>query len=191
MVAIRAGYAIPYGKVEKGSGKEMSNLFTGQVPFLAELGWHVNPAFLIGGYLGLAFGGAAGHEKDHCKFDQASCAAVSARLGLEFQYHFLPAQPADPWLGYGIGLELASLSEKSSPRNETNTLSGFEYAHLMGGVDFRLGKRFGLGPVVDYAFGRYSRQAIEYDNTRTIDQGITQQADHQWLTIGVRGVFYP
>lgn len=191
VVGLRTGFAIPMGKVSGAPDDDMTDLFTGQVPLQGELGWRPIPQLFVGGYLGGAVGGVADAIKDICDANNTSCFAIGARLGLELQYHSLPEWLADPWLGYGIGLEVATLSQRTWDDKQTVTLTGFEYAHLMGGVDFRVSKRFTLGPVVDFALGRYLRYSEEINYQTTADRGITDQADHQWLMLGVRGSFYP
>ena len=70
------------------------------------------------------------------------------------------------------------------------SVGGFEYAHFMGGVDFRLNDGFGIGPVVDFSIGEYSH--AHYDSGRTTtDEDIQNKATHEWLTLGVRFVFFP
>ena len=191
MVALRAGYAIPKGKVTEANQDRLSDWFAGQASFLGELGWHVHPNLFLGGYAGIGIGGAGDVASNFCTAGDATCVAVRVRFGVELQLHILPAGDADPWLGYGIGLEGASLSEKNSRHSQTQTLTGFEFAHFMGGVDVRVGKRFGLGPVVDVAVGRYSHLTTELDGANSVDRSLDNRANHEWHTLGVRGVFYP
>ena len=61
---------------------------------------------------------------------------------------------------------------------------------LMAGVDFRLSRVFGLGPFVGFSLGQYSRAHVEVNNTSQ-DNDIPETAMHQWLTVGLRTVFFP
>jgi hypothetical protein len=190
VVGLRLGYAMPFGNVADWPDGEMSNTFSGQLAALAELGWRPTPRLLLGGYVGVALGGAAGFTKDSCRSSDASCAASGARLGFELIYHVLPEKAADPWLGYGIGLEANSISQREASRKTTATFTGLEYARFTLGVDLRISPRFGIGPVLDYSIGNYNHLAADRDGD-TSDVSLGTKAVHRWLTLGVRAAFYP
>jgi hypothetical protein len=190
-LGFRTGYSIPMGKIDGIAGDRMSNVFTGQVPISFELGWRAIPELVIGGYLGIAIGGVTGDIEKICDANGTDCMAISGRVGFELLYHFLPNGQADPWLGYGIGIEVASFSQKSSVREQTITFTGVELAHFMAGVDFPLSKSFSLGPFVDFALGRYTHVKDVIDDTTTLDADLSNRASHQWLTLGVRGMLLP
>lgn len=189
-MALRAGYAIPMGKLADMDDAELANAFSSQLWLMGEIGWRPIPMLLIGGYVGMSVGGAAGDAKDNCAANDASCVSLVGRLGVDLQYHFLPDAQTDPWLGYGMGFEAAKLTHDTSEREASRTFTGFELAHFMAGVDFRVSQRFGLGPFVDFALGRYTHISQEHGN-ESGSARIKDQAGHQWFTIGARGVFYP
>lgn len=189
---IRTGYSIPSGDVAKTIGTnesvKMSDWASGQVPLVVDIGAKVIPMLFVGGYFGFGFGGPAGQLETACNEDGGSCLAVGVRLGAEAQVHFIPAGDVNPWLGYGIGYESLSFSRSggASSDNDSFTLSGWEYAHFMGGVDFRLSRVVGLGPFVDYSLGQYGSAS---DGDVSVD--IPNTSLHSWLTLGVRVVFFP
>jgi len=181
-MALRTGYAIPMG--DASEDVELSDGVTGQVPLFIEIGGKISSNVFIGGYFGLAFGGGKNCD------DADSCVAVGVRLGPELQYHFTPAGSVNPWIGYGIGIESLAIAAETNGQETTTSLSGFEYARLSGGVDFRLSRVFGIGPFVDFSIGEYTR--FEFDTpVFDADGDIEDGAAHQWLTLGVRGVFFP
>jgi hypothetical protein len=181
---------MPFGRVTDWSDGEMSNTFGSQLALLGELGWRPIPRLLIGGYVGVALGGPAGYTKDGCRSNDASCTAIGARLGFELLYHALPEGAADPWLGYGIGVEANSISQHDESRKTTATFTGFEYARFMLGVDFRITQRFGLGPVLDYSIGNYDHLSADRDGDSS-EVSLGTKAVHRWLTLGLRAAFYP
>lgn len=188
---IRTGYAIPGGDFAEGDvadgSTKMSDLVSGQVPLMVDIGAKVVPMLWVGGYFGFGFGGPAGRLDDLCSADGGSCFALGLRLGAEAQVHFIPAGEVNPWLGYGIGYESLSLSRSGgSGSDSTVTLSGWEYAHFMGGVDFRLSRVVGLGPVVDFSLGQFDEISDE-----DVSLDIENTAMHTWITVGVRVVFFP
>jgi hypothetical protein len=189
-MALRMGPMFPIGDAAKDT--PMGDIYGWQVPLVVELGGKPIPNLFIGGYLGLGFGGAGGKQADLCDKANASCVAASFRLGVEIQYHFTPAEKTNPWIGYGIGLESVGVSGSSNGRTVSQYLSGPEWAHFMGGLDFRLSKTIGIGPLVDFAIGRYTHSKVETGNT-TIEGDIKDddRTTHFWLFIGGRLVIFP
>jgi hypothetical protein len=194
-MALRTGYAVPMGKVYPGPGSTngfaMSDGFSGQVPIFIEIGGKVIPNLFIGGYLGLGFGGAAGQLGAICSQGGVSCAAVGVRFGAEIQYHILPRETTNPWVGYGFGFESLALAMSANGQTATDSFSGLEFAHLMGGIDFRLSRVFGIGPFVDFSLGQYTRYHAEAPGFPTQDGDVQTTAMHEWLAFGARGTFFP
>ena len=190
-LGLRTGYQVPMGKATGASNSEMSNTYAGQVPIFIEIGGKPMPSLFVGGYLGLGFGGAAGDFDATCKANGLSCSTFSVRFGAEILYYILPGEMADPWLGYGIGFESSGFTISAGGQSFSANESGFEFAHLMGGVDFRVSRVFGIGPFVDLSMGEFSRYHADL-LTGGIEEGdITNTATHEWLAFGARGVFFP
>src|SRR6187401_1598668 len=103
-MAIRTGYAIPLGSaagnVNTSGDLAMSDFVTGQVPVIFDIGGKIGPDFFLGGYFGLGFGGPAGMQSAECDALNASCTALSLHIGIEGQYHIMPGEPVNPWVGY-------------------------------------------------------------------------------------------
>jgi hypothetical protein len=177
---IRTGYSVPMGKLRKDV--DLSDAFGGQVPIMLDIGGKVIPELFIGGYLGLALGGAGGRMKEQCP----NCSAAGFHIGVEAQYHILPAGKVNPWIGYGIGIESGAVGDGS----KSVAWGGFQFARLMGGADFRINRVFGVGPFVDLAMGSYSTENID-TGTVSSKTDIAESAVHSWLTFGVRFVFFP
>jgi hypothetical protein len=208
-MALRTGYAVPMGDARgaepcrgmspgacpppggPANDVAMSDLFSGQVPIFVEVGGKVIPALFVGGFLGLGFGGAAGQVGESCKQDRSDCTTVGVRFGAEVQYHVLPAEMANPWIGYGFGFESIALALSRGGQTSTSGLSGLEFAHLMGGIDFRLSRVFGIGPFVDFSLGQYSKYRFETPYFGTQEGDIQATKMHQWLAFGARSTFFP
>jgi hypothetical protein len=171
-MALRTGYAVPMGSVD--STTDMSTRFANQVPFVLEVGARAVPNVFLGGYIGGSYGsGTDGHVAAH-----------GLRLGGELLYHLAPDESSDPWLGYGCGYESIS--------TESSGVSGIEYAHIMGGVDFRVSRVLDLGPFFDVSLGTY----LHYYEDGAIDAGpmagaIHAKAMHEWIAFGMRGTVSP
>jgi hypothetical protein len=187
-LAIRTGVAIPMGSLAKGA--DLSDAFSPQVPITVDIGGKIIPELFLGGYAGLAIGGAGGAASDVCDRYDLSCTAVGLRIGLQIQYHIIPDGKANPWIGYGIGYEATSLSGSGHGNDISETVGGVELAHFMAGVDFRVNRTFGIGPFADLSLGKYT----QYDNDNVNgDSNIPsdQRKLHEWLTIGVKFTFFP
>jgi hypothetical protein len=188
-LGMRTGFAVPTGEISKG--RKMSDAFAGQVPFVVDVGAKPIPALFLGGYLGLNFGGAAGSSRSACDALDATCLGATFRVGLELAYHFLPAGSVNPWLGYGIGVESSGVSGAHGGDRISESYAGWELAHLMGGLDFRVNRGFGVGPFIDFSVGTYTRQQFTQSGQLDIKSDIADTASHQWLTFGVRFVLFP
>jgi hypothetical protein len=190
---VRTGYSVPMGKLfgssdQQGaaSGMKLSDLVSGQVPFIVDIGGKLIPELFLGGYFGLAFGGAGGSAKRACDVGGESCVAVGIHLGIEVQYQIRPAAFVDPWVGYGLGIESLGVSAARGGTTESIGYGGFEFARLMAGVDFRVTRVFGVGPFVDLSLAQYTSE-----NVGSQSATLQNTAMHQWLTLGARFVFFP
>ena len=132
-MAIRTGYSVPFGKAFDGPKGDMSDNFSGQVPIFVEVGGKPIANLFVGGYFGLNIGGVAGATQKTCDTLRATCVAVGVRIGAEIQYHFLPDRAVNPWIGYGIGYEVAAQGISAPGHDETDSLTGFEFARLSSG----------------------------------------------------------
>ncbi|MEI9936560.1 MAG: hypothetical protein WDO69_04975 [Pseudomonadota bacterium] len=185
-IDVRTGFALPMGNFSKDL--KLADLTTGQVPVITDIGAKVLPELFVGGYLGVAFGGEAGTAKAACNLNGGGCTSLGFLLGLEAQYHFLPGGSVNPWLGYGIGVESIGLTPGNNG-GDTATASGFQFARLMGGADFRINRVFGVGPFVDFSLGKYS--TVSGGTAGSDSRDIPETAVHEWLTLGARFVFFP
>lgn len=177
----RTGYALPMGNATGNTGDKMTSSFGGEVPFILDIGGKVHKNIFIGGYLNLAFGGCG----DYAASD---CAAITFHVGPEILVAILPGEKVNPWVGYGFGFEAAGLSADNG--NTSVGASGFEFAHFMGGVDFRLTRGFGIGPFLDLSLAEYTHENVTIDNVSQ-DVSIQAKALHEWLTLGVKLTVFP
>jgi hypothetical protein len=191
-LALRTGVQIPVGAVSSQPDVSMSSTFKAQIPFLLEAGIKVSPAFFLGAYTGLGFGGVgqAFHDAERCDAQGRSCSASSFRVGIEIQYAFQPDERMNPWLGLGVGLESGSASATGGGSTQSSSYSGVELARFDGGLDFRLSRLFGVGPFAALSLGEYSHASTQGPGGN-FDGSITGVALHEWITIGVRGVVFP
>lgn len=191
-LALRTGAAVPFGSVT--SATAMSDALGVQLPFLIDLGAKILPPLFVGVYLGAAVGGAAGQVEAGCTRAGVNCTGVGFRFGIQAQYNFAPRARVNPWAGYGFGYEIAGSSGSNGTNQVTNRIRGFELAHLLGGVDFRLQDWFGIGPFADIALGRYDVAESEINSGGSVTSlggTVTDKAFHFWGIFGVRVTMLP
>lgn len=185
---LRLGYGIPMGKTADADGADLSNSVSGQLPIWLDVGYRIIPNIYVGlyGQYGIAF-----INKDNnteCKADGASCSASDFRFGVNAHYHFSPGQSVDPWVGLGIGYEIASTSFSSAAGDGSGSTKGFEFLNLQGGADFLATQGLGIGPFASFSLGQYGSSSATIGG-QEISGDIEKTAMHEWLVIGVRGVY--
>ena len=178
-MAMRTGYSLPFGNV--GNGTKLSSIDGDEVPFLFDLGAKFNDYVFLGGYFGFAVGGCGSSM-------EPDCVGLGLRLGPEIIVSLVPDGWVDPWLGYGLGMELGGNGSNSG--NDAVDTFGWELAHFTGGVDFRVSHGFGVGPFVDLGLGEYTALSITLNNQES-DVPILEHAVHGWMTLGARFVIFP
>ncbi len=191
-LTLRTGLAVPLGSVSAAT--PMSDAFSVQVPLLMDVGWKPIPQLFIGVFVGGVVGGAAGQVALTCERLGVNCVGLGFRGGILAEWNVRPGENINPWFGYGFGYELAGSSGSKGRTSISNSVRGFEYAHLLGGVDFRLQEYFGIGPFVDAALGSYDVAESETNRGGLVVKrggAIVDQAIHLWLTFGVRVVLLP
>ncbi|HKO48740.1 MAG TPA: hypothetical protein VJV79_13505 [Polyangiaceae bacterium] len=186
-MALRTGLSIPFGEAVKN--ENLNDLSSIQVPLVVDIGGKPIPELFLGGYLGLGYGGPSGALREWCSTESTSCTSVDLRFGVQAQYHFLPGGAVNPWLGYGIGYESLAVSRNTGRSSGSLDLGGLEFAHFMGGADFRISRVFGLGPFIDLSLGKFS--SISNDTSFSSTSGAAQHSTHGWLMLGARFVFLP
>ncbi len=177
----RTGYAFAMG--EAGDGEDLADFIKGQIPFQFDIGYRVTPALTIGGYVSAAVGVVGDDFEDVCDEDGVECGAALLRLGLQVDYRFIGGS-ATPWIGAGIGYEWARLRLDDYGSRAEVKRHGAELLNLQGGVEWKTGGPFSLGPFAMLSIARYS--AVEFDND---GEEIDDKGVHQWLQLGVRGRF--
>lgn len=181
VLGLRLGYGIPMGDATKDN--PLSDGTSGQIPIWLDVGYMVTRNIMVGAYgqYGIAF------VKD-CPTG-FSCSGSDIRIGLQGQYHISPAEKIDPWLGVGIGYEIASLKATAGSQEVSSTLKGMEYLNLQGGADFKVSPAFGIGPFLSFSLGQYGSATTKIPGLPDQSGDIPETAMHEWLTLGVRGAF--
>ena len=195
----RLGYGIPLGKaVDRGTNNDLSDGVKGMIPLQLDLGYRVTPNLMVGGYFMYGFGILPSDISSSCDRANADCSIHDIRLGIQAQYHFMPEENVDPWVGAGIGYEWLGLGIDASVGGTTikssSSIHGWEFISLQGGADFAVAPQFGLGPFLSLSIAQYGTSTTSCSGTGcepgdSASRDIDEKALHQWLTLGVRGTF--
>jgi hypothetical protein len=186
-VGLRTGYAIALGSAAQNAN--MSDYIGGAVPIWIDAGYRfASPNLFVGAYFQYGIGFVSGQTANGCN-NGVSCSANVLMYGIQAHYHFMPDNQFDPWVGLGIGLENATVNESVGGQSGSTGASGFDFAILQAGADYRgLLDGLGVGPMLMFGFGQYNSQSTSAGG-QSQSGSIQNTALHEWLTIGVRGVY--
>jgi hypothetical protein len=178
----RLGYGIPMGDSAKDA--KMSDGIKSMIPIWIDAGYRIDENLFAGLYFQY---GLVQLADDACP-DGADCSGSNIRVGVQGQYHLMPAESFDPWLGLGIGYEMNSYKVSAGGQEATGSTSGFEFLNIQAGGDFAVSEGVAIGPFLSFSLGQYSKAKVEMGGN-TIEGDIEEKAMHQWLVLGVRGSF--
>lgn len=188
-LSLNAGFALPLGNVNGGnSSTSLSDVMSFAVPFGIQIGYRIGGVVFVGGTFTYgAFGSPSSTSIPTCGTSGVSCHSSFARAGFSVQWHPLGSRGLDPYVGVGMSYEWAYVNISGNGADASATYSGFNWAEIPVGVDFRLSKAVRLGPFVDFALGEYRTASIT--SPTSASGNISPKAIHFWLSFGVRVVF--
>jgi hypothetical protein len=183
----RLGYAVAGGDAVKDG--PMSDVVKGAIPIQLDLGYAVTPDLTVGAYVAYGFGRLNSDIGDACDALSIDCSARVLRLGIQGAYSFTKVSPTlVPWVGLGVGYENAKLEVSAGGESATQTMTGWEFLNLQGGLDFKATPQLLVGPFLSFSFNQFGH--VEFDPDPDGASGdIDQKGTHTYLTFGVRGQF--
>lgn len=202
-LALRTGFGLPLGSYadvrQIGPLRDedvisLSDDVHGAIPLWLDLGYRVHPNVMLGAYVmyGLVLPKSA--EVDNplaggCP-EGLDCFGAGIRAGLQAQYAFSPGAPIEPWLGVALGVEWITSHVQGQAFGFDLDIAtshfGPDPLQLQGGVDFRLGPAFALGPFAALSVMQYTSCTAELDG-ESIECRLPDKAWHGWLVLGLRG----
>ena len=182
-LGLRAGFGLPLGKATGEADANLSDVVSGIIPLQIDAGYFLTSHLYLGG----SFQYAPGLLAEDCD-EGASCSINVMRFGVNLAYHTAPFAKVDPWVGLGIGYERFNVSESFGDFKLNATFSGFEFAALQGGVDFKLSKNFAVGPFATFTVGQYSSASVsDGEDSESVD--IDEKGLHFWLMGGIKAQY--
>jgi hypothetical protein len=174
-VALRAGWAIPQGQLEKN--EFLSRLVIGQAPFELGVSWRPHSRWSVGALAQYGF-----VILNDCEGD---CSGSTRRIGVQTHHHFTPDDRVDHWIGIAAGYEWLDLNVADSDLS----YRGFEWVSLMFGEEFPLAPRVGIGPVFSLSLAEFTHRTIIIPGLPDQRGAIENRMVHIWVSFGVRASF--
>ncbi|HEX9052257.1 MAG TPA: hypothetical protein VF841_17140 [Anaeromyxobacter sp.] len=159
-----------------------------RVPMQIDAMFRLNPGFALGAYASVAPGVPGGDLSTNCDTGGITCTALVTRIGLQGTYSFRVATRVVPWVGAGFGYEWNSVKMEQGGYSVKTTFKGWEWLNVQGGVDFRIGRIFSVGPYALLSFGQYDKGEVS-GSFGTGSGSITSKTTHEWFDVGARAKF--
>jgi hypothetical protein len=135
-IGLGVGYSQGVGDIG-GNSPTLNDLTHGGGEVQVNVGYRIDPHWLVGLY------GTVGKYSLGSVTPDGSD-VWSATAGAQANYHLLPDQQWDPWIGLGAGWRGHWISKNVG----TDTRHGLDLARLQVGVDYRVSPEFSVSPYV-------------------------------------------
>jgi hypothetical protein len=169
-ITVGTGYSQGGGEVGGGM-QHLEDISGPGGAFELELGYRINPTWLVG-----AYGSFSAY--DNADLEDGS-SVLGATAGLFGAAHLRPDRSVDPWVSLGAGWKALWLTPD---RGKDTSLQGFELARLRIGVDYRINKHTSISPEVGGSLGMF----VSQDSPMTTDY--TEISDKKVNFTGFAGV---
>ena len=174
-VTLGAGYAQGFGDIGAAQ-RSLTDLTSGGGEVTLGVGYRIDPRFMVGLY-------GSGSKYALGSFTSNGSDIWSSAAGVQANYHFLPTNEWDPWIGLGSGWR-GHWVRKSS--GGTDSRQGWDIARLTGGVDYRVAPEFALSPYVGAGLTSFFTQQLASDQSFS---NIQNPNVNVWLFGGIQGRF--
>ena len=172
-ITLGAGYAQGFGDIG-ASQRSLTDLSSAGGEVTLGIGYRIDKNLLVGAY---------GSGSKYATADLTSGADIwSATAGVQANYHFLPDNEWDPWLGLASGWRGHWVKSGSG----TDSRHGWDIARLQLGVDYRVSPQFALSPYAGAGVTTFFTQQLaaeqSFSNIHSPDANV-------WVMAGLQGRF--
>lgn len=146
------GYSQGFGGISDARVAGLHDLGGAGLATQIGLGYRINPRFMVGVYT----------ELDHYSLGDAppSGSAISGMAaGVQMQYHFMPFNQFDPWVGVGTGWRGYWVRNDNLP---THSLHGIDFVRAQVGLSYPIAPWLNLGPVVGASMTMFLSEKRSY-----------------------------
>lgn len=189
-LGLRLGYSLPIGPLgtqADGLGSDISDLQTAAVPIAFDAGRLVRPWFYLGGSIAWAPGTGPSSTGSTCASSGVHCFRQDLQLLADARVYLAPEARVTGWMSVDAGWELATFATSVQGTTITSTYSGPIF------VDGRIGFEAPVGamtiaPYLGVAVGEFVTRGLNPASTPVTTWIAT--ANHEWVTLGVRGSYW-
>jgi hypothetical protein len=135
-IGLGVGYSQGVGDIGTNS-PNLTDLSDGGGEIQLNLGYRINPSWMVGIY-------GTGGKYSTGTLISTDSNVWSATAGVQANYHFLPLQQFDPWVGLGAGWRGHWVSQPTG----TDSRHGLDVARLQVGVDYRVNPVLSIAPYI-------------------------------------------
>ena len=173
-ITLGVGYAQGFGDIG-GNQRNLTDQSSAGGELQLGLGYRINPNFMVGVY-------GSGSIHDTGSYTSGSN-IYTATAGVQANYHFLPAETWDPWIGLGSGWRALWINHSAGG---TDSRHGLDLARLTAGVDYRVSSLFAVSPYVGAGLTTFLTQQLageqSFSNVHGPDVNV-------WIFGGLQGRF--
>jgi outer membrane protein W len=130
------GYAQGFGKVQ-GSGPDINDISHAGAELTLHLGYRATSHLFVGAY-------GSGSKYLLADGTPDGSDVWSATAGLEANWHFMPDDTLDPWVGLGAGWRGYWVSKPEG----VDSRHGLDFARVSVGLDYRVARQFSISPYI-------------------------------------------
>jgi len=133
-IGLGFGYSQGVGDIG-GSSPTLTDLTHGGGEIQLNIGYRINPNWLVGVY-------GTGGKYSLGNLTPSDSDVWSASAGVQANYHLLPGERWDPWVGLGSGWRGHWIGKPQG----TDSRHGLDLARLQVGVDYRVTRQLSVAP---------------------------------------------
>ncbi len=172
-ITLGAGYAQGFGDIAAGQ-RNLTDQSSAGGELQLGVGYRINPNFMVGAY---------GSGSLHATGDYTPRANIyTATAGVQGNYHFLPSNEWDPWIGLGAGWRALWINRNGG----TDSRHGLDVARITAGVDYRVNSQFAVSPYLGMGITTFLTQELageqNFGNVHSPDANV-------WVFGGIQGRF--
>lgn len=173
-ITLGLGYTQGFGDIGSGQPSLTDETSAGGELQLG-LGWRINPNFMVGVYTSGSVQGTGGMISGGNIY--------TATAGVQGNYHFLPWNDWDPWIGLGIGWRGMWIDRNVGG---TDSMHGIDLARVTAGVDYRVNSQFAVSPYVGLGLTTFLSQELAGQGGFS---NVPNSSVNVWVSAGIQGRF--
>jgi len=152
-IGLGLGYSQGVGDIG-GNSPTLTDLTHGGGELQLNIGYRIDPHWLVGIY-------GSGGKYSTGNATPSDSDVWSATAGIQANYHLLPGEQWDPWIGLGSGWHGHWISKPAG----TDSRHGLDLARLQVGVDYRVSREFAVAPYVGASATMFLTQQLAQQST--------------------------